>query len=343
MRKFVGFLLTAGMVFLAFKPVVAADELAPLVQPPRVPPNDVSDPSSLEGHQIRPLTATVRVGNALSLEIKNCFSYSPEEGSSYIECNAGVVPSNYEQAPLLGSFNASRWSVNGVEGGNANVGRVEADGAKAVYTAPDKVPDPATVAVSAEISTSGQGKRLVNAEITVVERLIHVSVRFSGRREEHGEIVDYSGVADMDYVRADSFEGGVRYDLVINSPDTRVVVDKWNIRSDSIRCVLKSPVTRHNLDAPYSGNFFVYTSLQSYTFGAMIEMVGMVKCKDGESSYEEEVTPSLLLTTSKGPPDLGLQPVSENEKYRGSISLQMSFDEDGGNLTQAMEWFAQKY
>lgn len=320
--------------------IVMASDGIPETQ---VPPVDASDPSELEGYQIRPLSATVRASHSINLEIKFCFPYTPEGGSSYTECNTNHLPNNYELFPLLLPFSSSMWSVNGIEGGNDVVGRIRAEGNKATYIAPAKAPNPATVSVSAEIATKDKGKLMVNAEITVVESVIHASVRFSGKREEHGEIIDYAGVAELDFVRADLFSGGIRYDCNARSPHTWVRIDTWNTRSDTLTCRLKGPVTRLNRDTPFSGNFFIYSDLNSYVLSTLFEMVGIVECRDGDSTYLEEVNAPVMLTTSKGPPDPGFQPIVQGGLFRGKSTLTMPLDEDDeGRVDQTMEWTAKK-
>jgi len=316
----------------------AQDDLAPLVPPP-----DNSDPSTVTGPQIRPLTGTVMVGHALDLEVKNCFVYTPEGGSEYIECNDRVVPADYETAPLTHVFKVLKWYVNGIEGGNGTVGRVQGSGKTAKYIAPDNVPNPATVALSADIDVAGQGKFLVNAELTIVDSVIHVAVHFDGRREEHGETIDYAGRAELDYARVGAFGGGVQYNLAAHSSDTRLKIEKWDTRSDSLTCTLKNASLRPSADVPYSGTFFVYTSLNSYVFGALMEVVATVRCRDGDTVYDEEVTPRVLLTTSKGPPDPGFQPIAKDGSFSGKSTLAMPLDEDEeGTVSQSMEWQAKK-
>ena len=330
------------------------DELAPLIPIPDKGPDDElapltisSDSSNLLGLQIRPPNATLMTARSIDLEIKNCFSYNPESGSSHIECDEIFIAGNAEQYKKLINFKASKWSVNGIEGGNTVVGRVTANGAdgkEAIYTAPDNVPNPATVAVSTEIATQGKSKVLVQANITIIKKAMLVSVKFSGAREQGGETINYAGTASLNYVRADVFNGGIRYDLEPRSVDTHVRIDKWDMHSDSLNCQLKQAVTSPSPMAPYTGNFLIYTNLNSYVMGALIEMLGSVECKDGDSTYIEEVTPRILLTTSKGPPDPGFQPIAKDGSFKGKSILTMPLDEDNEEgVKQSMEWTAKKY
>ena len=106
---------------------------------------------------------------------------------------------------------------------------------------------------------------------------------------------------------------------------------------------MKTASLRPSADVPYSGTFFVYTSLNSYVYGALMEMVATVRCRDGDSVYDEEVTPRVLLTTSKGPPDPGFQPIAKDGSFNGKSTLAMPLDEDEeGTVSQTMEWQAKK-
>jgi hypothetical protein len=66
-------------------------------------------------------------------------------------------------ASLTGTANTSvTWKVNGIAGGNNTVGRVSSTG---VYTAPRRVPSPATVTVSA--TSVADATKSASAQVTV--------------------------------------------------------------------------------------------------------------------------------------------------------------------------------
>ena len=240
------------------------DDLAPLVDPagsaaPDPEDSEESDPSQLIGYQIRPPSASVKVGRSLTLLARYCFEVV-DGSSTYIECN----PKAPSLAQIVAPFSVSNWSVNGIAGGNAVIGRVAAQGNRAIYTAPATVPDPPTVAVSVEVPSKEGAESLAVANITIVDGLIYGSwVNFSGRREEQGEIIDYAGSAALKYQHADSFAGGIRYDLDADDGQTKVTFEKWHITRDSIQCSLKRPVTRSGSYAPFTppANLFIYSSL----------------------------------------------------------------------------------
>jgi len=66
-------------------------------------------------------------------------------------------------ATVTGSSNTSVvWKVNGVTGGNSTVGRVNQSG---LYTAPRRVPSPATVSVSA--TSAADTSKSASAQVTI--------------------------------------------------------------------------------------------------------------------------------------------------------------------------------
>ena len=336
--------------------VPVEDDLAPLVDPPRAaaPVEDVlapleipaapdpedsedADPSQLTGYQIRPPSASVKVGRSLPLLARYCFEVI-DGSSTYIECN----PKAPSLPQILKPFSVSNWSVNGIRGGNAVVGRIAAQGNRATYTAPATVPEPATVAVSVEVPSEEGAKSLAVANVTIVDGVIYRSlVRFNGRREEQGEIIEYAGSAALTYQHADSFAGGIRYDLDSDDSQTRVTFEKWHITRDSTQCNLKGRVTRTGSYAPFPppANLFIYSALHSYVFGALLEAAGIVVCTDGEETSEEEVDLRVLVNTSSGERDPGLQPLADAERLAGTSTLNLQLDEDGEDaLIQTTEW-----
>ncbi len=101
-----------------------------------------TDYSLTQGLQIRPPTANVGTGGTVDLNVKYCFE----------EVIDGVIIVYNCDVPNPATY--SNWSVNGIPGGNATVGRVvSTGGASARYTAPSSVPQNNPVAVS--VSTSG--------------------------------------------------------------------------------------------------------------------------------------------------------------------------------------------
>lgn len=124
------------------------------------------DTSDLGGVQMRPPNGLLKVRKSMPLEVKYCFQ--PQDGDLVglaHECGS-KDDKGADLAPLL---LVSKWSVNGIQGGNDTVGRISAQGAKATYTAPANKPDNATVAVSADVTGKGPGKTMVVSNITILD------------------------------------------------------------------------------------------------------------------------------------------------------------------------------
>jgi len=126
-----------------------------------------SDWSRVEGYQILPHEATVGVGETVSLKVVTCYLNVPQ--------GELVVPLGYDcegANPLLASADA--WAVNGVPGGKPATGTIaSAPGSNmATFAAPATKPNPATVAVSAELMDmldDSPGKVLLVSHLTISE------------------------------------------------------------------------------------------------------------------------------------------------------------------------------
>lgn len=142
------------------------------------------DPSPLEGFQIRPLESFLKVGQSQVVNVRNCVQYK-EEGVDELyallfECD----PSAFDIFPLLNMRTISKWSVNGIEGGSSEVGRIIDQGKySALYTAPTHKPKSGRIEVSTEIETEGKGKTLLVASIIILEdaRIYHGTVEIHGK------------------------------------------------------------------------------------------------------------------------------------------------------------------
>ncbi|MBN9430018.1 MAG: hypothetical protein J0H09_26295 [Burkholderiales bacterium] len=119
-----------------------------------------SDWSLVQGLQLRPPSAVVKVGNSVGMKLLYCFA--APNGAAYemgYDCDG-------ELAPLASPANCA---VNGTVGGNTTIGRISQSGQDITYTAPSIRPSPAGVAVSCEINGAGPGKILAVSNITVTD------------------------------------------------------------------------------------------------------------------------------------------------------------------------------
>jgi hypothetical protein len=158
------------------------DDLAPLVYIKKSDGEKTvayRDPSFLDGFQIRPEHSFLNVRQSKLLKVSDCFhpSFAGEDDltSLLTECD----PSGMGLAPLLSIAKTSKWSVNGIEGGNDRVGRIVAnDNNTATYNAPAVKSSDETIQVSAEVRAQGKDnnkdKTLVVATITILDEEIRV-------------------------------------------------------------------------------------------------------------------------------------------------------------------------
>jgi hypothetical protein len=103
-----------------------------------------SDWSLLAGLVLSPRTASVKVKHPQALQVARCAAETDDDA------DLGVYDCDGDLATLVP---VSTWAVNGTSGGDGTVGTVAGSAAsEATYTAPDAVPSPDTVAVSARVS-----------------------------------------------------------------------------------------------------------------------------------------------------------------------------------------------
>jgi hypothetical protein len=157
-----------------------------------------SDWTALAGTQLIPGTATVKTESTLVIEMKHCevskptmdgCQGGPEAPDSCVvaQCRSSTLPSD--------AF--TKWSVNGIEGGNAQIGTV-AGFYRGVYAAPKAVPDPATVAISTSININPSVVQLVS-NVTIVDRPnLEGRVYFGPNRSGAG-----SGEAELTFERTE--------------------------------------------------------------------------------------------------------------------------------------------
>lgn len=321
--------------------VSQGDDLAPLLKA------EQSDPSSFHGLQIRPQESLVSVFQTLPLEVKYCFRHLEGE-ASYWECNkrfAGL-PEGDETIVV------TSWRVNGIEGGNTVVGSIKAEGRnKALYTAPKTAPQPATVAISAQVDTQSKVGGLDVINVTIVDGKFYMAeMGFTGEQTEQGEVTKYSGSAKMVFDFAESFDGGVRYDIVPASPWRtkmfyQVKLDRWTVQDDSRRCQLNVDQLGSNRvsfdpNAPISGSLFLYSSLESYIFSTLMYVVAPHKCVSGDTTWIEDMELTLALTTQKNLTDPGYQQLAgTGESLLGTSLFQKPAEEDGDlSVVQSISW-----
>ncbi|HET9836331.1 MAG TPA: hypothetical protein VFP88_08325 [Rhodanobacteraceae bacterium] len=146
-----------GHWWIPRKPVL--DEKAHTVS---VAAEHFSDWSLLSGFQLDPDEATVKAGHSVTLREMYCTDSTANENGPI-----ALLPCE----PVSGDLaTLGDWQANGVAGGDAGNGTVQAHGDfSAIYTAPQKAPGNNPVAVSAQLQGALDKTRLI-ANITVVDQ-----------------------------------------------------------------------------------------------------------------------------------------------------------------------------
>jgi len=134
-----------------------------------------SDWSLVAGSQLRPLEATVEVGNTVRLQVTRCYvPLSPLSGPTGEE-PLGFPCLDDPNDFMIRQYPVEDWSVNGVVGGSSVTGTVAGGGHWALFTAPDTVPNPPTVAVSAVRRYPDSPRiEIFVSNITIIDRADYV-------------------------------------------------------------------------------------------------------------------------------------------------------------------------
>jgi hypothetical protein len=125
--------------------------------------NHFSDWSNIQGLQLRPGAATVKVKGQVNLVATSCIA-SGKYSAVFLRYKCGTVSD--ELAPL--GVKSATWSVNGKAGGSGTLGTVKGDAESAVYTAPARKPTAGKSVVQVSVVASVRGKKtLLVANITI--------------------------------------------------------------------------------------------------------------------------------------------------------------------------------
>ncbi len=124
----------------------------------------LSDWSLLRGVVLRPASASVKVKESLSLDVKLCdFSKAPVADDDLAPIAFECESFTEELEPIL-----TAPSVNGVRGGNASIGTVGTS-RKFQYSAPGMKPTPNPVSVSIQYAPNNKKKTLLVSNVTVTD------------------------------------------------------------------------------------------------------------------------------------------------------------------------------
>lgn len=141
---------------------------------PAVSPSDNSvtaatthftDFSMVQGLNLRPGKASVRVGQSKTLEVRDCYAAAVSDDPELaplpgFDCNAEQL------APLPGNT-VTEWAVNGVVNGNSTYGYIGGGGLTGLFHAPSTKPVPDTVTASARLAYKNK-ETLLLSNITIL-------------------------------------------------------------------------------------------------------------------------------------------------------------------------------
>lgn len=119
-----------------------------------------SDWSRVHGAQIVPGSATVRANDTLNLSVEFC--QAVDEGDDLVSLLARCEAVSADDVIM-----ASDWSVNGVSGGNSQIGTVSGGATGAAFTAPPSAPASNPVAVSASINALPPNRIIITSNLLI--------------------------------------------------------------------------------------------------------------------------------------------------------------------------------
>jgi len=246
-----------------------------------------TDFSLVRGFQLTPASAKVGAGQSKRLRLVVCYPASLDEELVPLGYPCGGDTDEDASWPVY----AEAWSVNGVAGGSDATGTVSGDGRGATFLAPAKIPDPATVAVSANVPTGGRGKVLVVSNLEITEAVADYTGEatfeaeglglFNGtvtvtwtERERNTDSVAYvaSGTMTATYESFDCVPVTVTAPILSSAPD-----ESWGVNSHLL------------VQGPGAGDPNTY----DFTISSVVQYVDL-QCGQNDGSYTLEDVPVLL-------------------------------------------------
>jgi hypothetical protein len=285
-----------------------------------------SDWSLVQGLQLRPGQASVRVGQKLSLDVAYC--YAGPTGGAYesgYACDTELLPLN---------LGVGVCAVNGVAGGNATVGTVSYADGTATYVAPASVPSPATVAVSCEARPgNGRGaKQVLVANVTVI----------GGYSGTVGGSLSFRDVGE--YSMAPATLGPF---TVVEADSNAGDVTKWVARGTAMMTATTTRCSTATAEVPIEVTMLVWDPASESASGEMAKAYSIVVLQtgagyapgvcDGEASTVPVVLPTPLVTDAPG--TLGnSQKYTDIATLSGSADIGFPYPGLGAAVRSRMTW-----
>jgi len=256
-----------------------------------------TDYAYVNGFNLRPLSATVKVGKTVNLHVKYCY---PASGGVEIADEITTLPLGRECAstsrqdelnPLLPPVSA--WTV-------AGAGSVSDLGYNAVYTAPQAKPTPNTAVVTARINNTSLGTMFLLSHITIVDEFasytgsytFHTSRFYSAT----DDLYEWSGsVSSVTYKLSSTGPGLSAYDL--DPTNVLISFDRYTRTTPNLSCTLVSA----SPGAP-TGSLFKYGDAPSnvyyYALNASVSVTA--HCVQSDPRLEFDETRSIPLDIATG-------------------------------------------
>jgi hypothetical protein len=284
-----------------------------------------TDFSAVSGVVLLPAKGEVSVGDTFALRMATC--YPPSVGEDELQ-PLGYQCDDPDDPELVFPGIVTEWAVNGVAGGTSDDGTVRAssDDGRAIYTAPDEVPSPSTVTVSARVQgTDALWLLASNVEITGAGGGYSGDVEFespiNGVTNGTASVTWRTVTTNSDNVRYVG-EGTMSYTLTLDGCSPVTVTGPLQFEESGDGCGSGSCLTVYDdtADAPNTYEFIF----------ANEEVLVNLRCgEDTSNPYELADYPALfVVNVTYCPPD-GFPSYVTDDVLAGSYAC------DGSNQTSS--------
>ncbi len=292
-----------------------------------------TDVAAVAGFNLRPASATVKVGGTVALKVKFCYPAAMLDIEAVplavgLECFDPRAPDAL--APANG---VSQWAVSGP-------GSVSGGSFSATYTAPATKPRPNTAFVSARINNTKFGTLYLRSNITVIDTVTAYTgdLAFNGSVASGGARADWTGTARVTFVRSSVEPGGAIF--TVDPATASITFDSYSSTSSTQTCTLVgTAVGPAAAGVPFVGKLTVVTGPPSkYSFSAVGTASGTVRCvslPDGKVTSQPIIVGTGNVGTMNAL-DPGWQPLTDELQLKGSAAY--TFDDQGDILTVNSTW-----
>lgn len=235
-----------------------------------------SDWTQLRGLQVLPARSEVRTKKQLQLYVRAC------RAKEYPDPVTGgtLTGLTIAECTKVGNLIAENWAVNGVAGGNATFGTVVGKGMTAVFTAPEQVPSPDTVAVSVEIpDVADFGKEVVLTNVRIVDFDGYVgNLRTRAKATSSGDTIVMTAAAKLRFHKKYSDQSSAGFALL--SDESTVTLSEWRLENSARVCTKAGTPTAFPSPAEgLIGSLDVLNDPPSYGFSGTVTLRVPASCR----------------------------------------------------------------